>query len=255
MPVSQKWPKLVAEEYAYFTENNICMNAEKFSKIFALDKPLISDYPPCFFAGDIEKADFCLLGINPGFTEGRDQIERAIYNKLGWESTYLKFFEWFGKSRIASPYYSRFAVFLAGMVGSDFPLNRNARFELLSKHLVNVDLIPYHSSGIKLHIGSDERQALIMPYLLTLCELIRRCKPKGVFINGACFRSILMEPPLIEGIQFTSQSTLKVNKKLNVHLGEFIGFKAIWFDRFLTGKSGVTNVELYEAGKKISELL
>ena len=250
-----EWPKLIDEEYAYFDTNGICLNTEKFNKTFNFDKPLISDYPPCFFAGDINKAKFCILGINPGFNEGRDHVERAIYNELGWESTYLTFFEWFGRNRIASPYYSRFAVFLAGMVGSEFPFDRIARFELLSRHLVNVDLIPYHSSGIKLHIDSDERRDMLKPYLLTLLELVNRSKPKAIFINGACFKSILMEQPLIEGINFTSQCTLKINEKLNAHLGKLAGFDAIWFDRFLTGRSGVSNKELYEAGKNINRNL
>jgi hypothetical protein len=249
-----KWPALIEEEYAYFDKTGLCLNAGKFDKAFAFDKTLISDFPPCFFAGNMKKADHCLLGINPGFNEGRDHVERAIYNELGWETTYLTFYEWFGKNRIASPYYSRFAVFLAGMVGSSFHLDRRSRFELLSKHLLNVDLIPYHSSGINLHVDTDEQRVLLKPYLLTLLELIRMAKPKAVFINGACFKSILMEQPLIDRIQFSSQCTLRVNERLNAHLGKLAGFNTVWFDRFLTGRSGVSNSELYEAGKRIQDL-
>ena len=80
-------------------------------------------------------------------------------------------------------------------------------------------------------------------------------RPKAVSINGACFRSILEEQPL-ESIKFTRKSTVAVNERLNAHIGKFIGFNAVWFDRFLTGKSaGASNEELYEAGRKISQIL
>ncbi len=154
------------------------MKAAEFNKIFAFSEPLIADYPPCFFAGDLSKADYCLLGINPGYKEDDNKIERRIYDEKGWEKTYLTFFEWFRELNIRSPYCSRFAVFLAGVVGNGFPQDRDTRYKLLAEHLVNVDLIPYHSVGIGLNINSAERQELVRPYIHTFCGLIKQCDPR-----------------------------------------------------------------------------
>lgn len=169
---------------------------------------------------------------------------------LGWEETYLTFFEWFDRERIPSFYYSRYAVFLSGLLGHEKAPEKRKRIPLLSRNLVNLDLIPYHSRRISLHIKTEEQRKMITPYVQVLGALVKLCKPKALFMNGAVFKPILGE------VGFSEKSMIKVNKRLKAHLGECYETRAIWFDKFLSGKSaGATNKELFDAGKKVKSRL
>jgi len=244
------WPKLIIREYAYFDKTKKCLKVDEFNTLFKLREPLIQDCPPCFFAGNIKESPYWLVGLNPGYNKKRNQVEREIYDKLGWERTYLTFFDWFQSNKIGSSYYSRFAVFLAGFVGEEkIPKDREQRFRLLSENLVNVDLIPYHSVKISLHIKSEEQKRLISPYLEALRELSNEYKPKILFINGVAFKPILKE------MNFVEKSTIRVNDKLKAHIGKcFVepALSAVWFDKFISGISArARNTQLYNAGKKM----
>jgi hypothetical protein len=172
------------------------VNAEKFNAVFEFRDPtkrLRSDWPPVFFAGKVGARPFVLLSLNPG-KPTKTEIE--LYHKWGWKKTYLTFFDWFSFHRIGRPYYSRFAVFLSGLLGFRvFPNNRVRRFSLLAQNLVNLDLIPYHSTGISLEFHSKKHQKfqLIKPYLRNLQELVQLCNPKVLFINGAVWQQLLHE--------------------------------------------------------------
>ena len=245
------WPNLVRLEYAHFDKTGTGLNAAKFNRVFRFREGLISEYPPCFFAGDLRKSRFCLLGLNPGHNRKRKDVECRVYRERGWEQTYLAFFDWFGAEQIPSPYYSRIAVLLSGLLREkEIPKERKRRFQLLSENLINLDLIPYHSSGISLRIETREQRELIKPYLVTLIELVELCKPQILIINGAAFR------PILKQTGFKERSTIKVNERLNAHIGQCLNSKTVWFDRFITGQSAaVTNRELHSAGKRIKETI
>ncbi len=247
------FPKFIEDEYSYFDREKKCLNADKFNEVYGFHDPkcLRSDLPPVFFAGKVGERPFVLLSLNPGKS---NKIEFEKYKQDGWKKTYLNFFEWFSQEKIGSPYYSRFAVFLSGLLGEDAPPpNREHRLHLLSQNLVNLDLIPYHSEGIRLDFESrkKERIELIKPYLSNLMELVKICKPQVFFINGAAFK------PLLNEMGFDEKSEpIDVNSRLTAHIGEYNFTKTVWFDKFISSPSArVTNNELFDAGKEIRRCL
>ena len=60
-----KWPKEILEEYEEFNKSRECTRAHKLIEVFFETKE-----PPCFFAGNITKAKFGLLELNPDMARG-----------------------------------------------------------------------------------------------------------------------------------------------------------------------------------------
>jgi len=225
------------------------LNADKFNLVFKFQDPinrLHSELQPVFFVGKIGQRPFVLISLNPGKSTA---IEIELYKKLGWKKTYLSFFEWFSQT---SPYYSYFAVFLSGLVGKPIsPPGQESKyrlFRLLSQNLVNLDLIPYHSTGISLEFQSNKQMKfkLIESYLRNLEDLVKLCNPKVLFIKGAVWQHLLNE------IGFDTKTRERVNSRLTAHIGECFSRKAVWFDKFMSDKaSGASYEQLFEAGHKI----
>jgi len=264
---SSKWPELVVDEYHYFDKTNECLRAEELDRVFGNRLHLVRNYPPCFFAGRVGASQFCLLGLNPGYSKGRSTVERRIYaenaaryGEKGWEETYLTFFEWFQRNNLGSRYYSRFAVLLSGILEEkEIPQDKANRYKLLAENLVNIDLIPYHSKRIKLRYAQNDlhQKRLLKLYLGNLIRLIRLCKPRVLFIDGAPYRSLLKDDLVNESLQFVEgELPIEINDRLRARMGVCLKFTTVWFDKFLTSpKAHPTNDELYIAGKKIGKAL
>lgn len=249
---SNLWPELVEREYAYFDKTKKCLKVDEFNRVFRFRPLMIPDCAPVFFAGNVRQSPFCLLGLNPAYNEKNYAKERKIYNELGWEQTYVTFFDWALREKISSPYYSRFAVFLAGLLREEKPENREQRFQLLHENLVNLNLIPYHSTKISLQENFTEKQKeLIKPYLKTLEELVILFPRKALVMNGAALKFVQKE------IGFKENSApVRVNEKLQVYIGDCFSRIAIWLDKFISGPSAaVTNEQLFDAGKRIKDYL
>lgn len=81
---------------------------------------------------------------------------------------------------------------------------------------------------------------------MNIKELVKICKPKALFINGAVFKHLLNE------IGFVKKSSEYVNSRLTAHIGDCFSIKAVWFDKFMSGKaSGASYEQLLKAGHKI----
>jgi hypothetical protein len=240
------------DEYDHFDKTMTCLRAEEINRVFNLNgrERLRPDCAPVFFVGNMQKSRFCLLGLNPAYNEKNYREEREVYKKLGWEATYHTFFDWAG-SKISSRYYSRFAVFLACFLSeTEIPKDKVGRFQLLGRNLENFNLIPYHSEKFSTQNFNEEQMELIRPYIENLRTLVKMSNPRAIFINGAPFRSVLTQ------IGFGKISArIPVNKNLQAHIGECFRKPAVWFDKFLTGRSAgpATNEELCGAGRKIRE--
>ncbi len=256
------WPSLVKEEYTCFIENRRCMNAERLNKVFGFvgNAKLRKELPPVFFAGHVGKRQFCLLSLNPHYDKWSSKKECEKLNELGWEKAWLTFFTWFHEARIGSRYYSRFAVFLSGLLGrKEIPKKREERDRLLSENLVNLDLIPYHSVRTNISLIDEKRREAVEPYLENLGKLIESSNPKVLFINGAAFKPILEETPIDKAMRFIRSQPpafVPVNEHLTAHLGSCFGRKTIWFDKFMTCRAAhPSNKDLHLAGNELNKLL
>lgn len=165
-------------------------------------------------------------------------------------------FDWFLREGLYSRYYYSFAVFLAGLLGEEMPVDRVTRLMLLDKNLVNVDLIPYHSERTSLHIETKKQEELVEPFVTTLRDLVQNmCKPKLVFFNGGRYT---FERPLCM-LGFTEKEGKNIRtskgKEFTAHIGG-LGTRAVWFDKFMSGAAvAATNCELFRAGQTLRECL
>ncbi len=255
MPSEFRWPRLVRDECAHFHKTKECLNAEEFNRVFDFRKRLRLDCAPVFFAGGVKKMEYCLLGLNPAFNEENYSKERRVLEEKGCEQTYLNFFDVAIQKGIKSDYYFLFSCFLAGFLEREKPPEDSIQsYQLLSRNIVNLNLIPYHSRGITLPKKLTAPQGkLIAPYLKNLEELIRLYPRKALFLNGARFDSVHKE------IGFRRNSTpISVNTKLRVHVGEcFWNKNSVWFDKFVSFRvidKGETRKEfcrnLFDAGSE-----
>ncbi len=243
------WPELVEREYAYFCKTKRCLRVDEFNHIFNLEgtSAFRSDCAPVFFAGNVKQSPFCFLGLNPAYKEVYYDKERKVLCEKGWEWTYLNFFAWAPRVGIKSQYHSRFAVFLAGLLGAEkYPDEREQRFQLLHQNVVNLNVSPYHSEEWRLNENLTESQReLIMPYLKTLEELVNLLPRKVVVMTGKDYEYVQKE------VEFKESWAFKVNERLQAHVGKCFSIDAVWLDRFIVRGAGVTNEQLFNAGKKI----
>jgi len=246
------WPRRVVEEYKAFDENKACTNAHSLIELLFETK-----VPPCYFAGDLTKAKYGLLGLNPGYGDGID-IEYKAYIDYGWEQLYLNFFKIFHHELgLRSNYYDRFALLLAGILNKKPDISISERYTLLHENLVNFDLIPYHSKQFNLNM-IEEKRDLIEPYVSTTKELIENSSVEYLFFNGKPWGQFLTGENGVLDVSFDEDGGFVLNpgKKVIVkaHFGNGLGRNIVWFDKFLTSPgSGISNQMLFDAGKRIRD--
>ena len=270
------------EEYRHYNETSECKNAYEFEKLFEPNKIVVC-YPPCFYAGNPNTSNIAILGLNPGYKEkdnrtgyNSNKVEYRIFEskkKNGypyaqWEDTYTNFFNHFKSStdlRLKSRYYSRISILIAGIIGKSqeqFPIylsrkkretGNDERYSLLQEHIVNMDLIPYHSASIRFPSSlNEEQEKFLKPYLDNLRKLIKS-NVKLILLNGKIWGLDSLGWRKEQGDPCIT--TVKKNSTFNVFPGEWFGKKAVHIPRFLTGKEGLTNQELYKIGSEIREKL
>jgi len=100
--LTMNWPDGMLEEFKEFTKSKECTRAHNLIELLFETK-----MPPCYYAGDLTKARFGLLGLNPGYGKGRIK-ELAALEEYGWEEFYSNFFEIFHhKLKLSSNYYTQ----------------------------------------------------------------------------------------------------------------------------------------------------
>ena len=248
-----KWPKRILEEYEAFDNRQYNLFAGDLVELF-----FDTSMPPCFFAGDLTKAKYGLLGLNPGLGEGRER-ELEEYKKLrktnefAWKELYYNFFSKMKEKNIYSNYYRQFAVLLSGVLGfSQIPKPKD-RYDLLQVNLVNFDLIPYHSKNFKLGLIEDDKFHIIKPYIDITKNLIQKSSVEYLFINGKPWKLLVKSENNILDVIIERPIKFFNGKKTEVtaHFGKCMSKNFVWFDKFITSIRGLTNDNLHCIGREI----
>ena len=138
---------------------------EGISNLFKLKNKakLRSDFLPTYLVGNFleNKEKYVLFGINPGFSEKQNIVEEGWKNKSwdNYENFVKEFFILFKNNKSRSPYYIKLSKLFCGL--ENISLNNNEEiYNYYSKHLINIKLIPYHSTsfGISPKLTEEQRE-------------------------------------------------------------------------------------------------
>ena len=112
------------------------------------NKRLIDTDCPVFIVGKYETAPIEMFGINPGYSSKNNPTEdREV--RISWKhylELYKNFYSYFESNHFESPYYNALEYLISGLIKKDIPNEQKWKF--FDSYLINMELIPYHSTGI-----------------------------------------------------------------------------------------------------------
>ena len=194
---------------------------------------LRSDYLPTYLVGNFEDDNYkyVLFGINPGFSEKQNPKEET-WKKSSWKD-YLNFvknfFILFKQHEMKSQYYKRLSKLFSGLDGLDLN-NYPEIYDYYHKHIINIELIPYHSTcfGISNHL-TGEQEIYLKGRFESDLNFLKKLKVKLMIFNGNPFYLLLIKNNLIE-----YDKKINLNKYVNMYLFKVQDIPCVLFDKFLT---------------------
>ena len=113
------------------------------------NKRLIDSDFPVFIVANYETAPIVMFGINPGYSSKNNPTEDKEA-RISWErylQLYKNFYNYFERNNFESPYYNALKYLISGLIKKDIPNQQKWNFDC---YLINMELIPYHSTGISI---------------------------------------------------------------------------------------------------------
>ncbi len=263
-------------------------NRKYVSKLKRLSSNLgtsFSNVSPTYWTGNDcdDKDKYVLISLNPGFDSTNIYVEDIIknftfytsgrYNSNDWLNFYRNFYKLFFLNGLNSSYYTRMRAFFEGLHG--LPLghfDKNGKglvrqrliYDFYDKHLINMDIIPYHSERINLSLKKFSHKGLCyianrFNDILNFIKCLKReQRVRKVILNGNIFVDLL-----ING-RINKCSNLSISPKhpqqypyksknnvIKIYWVDVSGTDMIVIDKFLTGVRGLTNKDLYNIGSFI----
>ncbi|MEJ2267993.1 MAG: hypothetical protein P8X70_02870 [Nanoarchaeota archaeon] len=212
------------------------MSISKNTKLFKLKNKskLKSDYLPTYLVGNFKDnfEKYILFGINPGFSEKQNPKEES-WKKSSWKDylNFIKnFFILFKEHKMKSRYYKRLSQLFSGFDNEELK-NYNEIYNYYHKHLINIELIPYHStnfSGTVKHF-SEKQIIYIKKRLKSNLDFLGKLKIKLLIFNGNIFYSLMIKNNLIKDYK-----KINLNKHVNMYIFNLENIPCILFDKFIT---------------------
>jgi hypothetical protein len=194
---------------------------------------LRSDYLPTYFVGNFKDINYkyVLFGINPGFSEKQNPKEET-WKKSSWKD-YLNFarnfFILFKDNEMKSPYYKRLSKLFSGLDNIEME-NYNEIYDYYQKHIINIELIPYHSTCFGISNNLTEQQKLYFKNRFESdINFLKKLNIKLMIFNGNPFYLILIQNNLIK-----YDKKFKLNKHVNMYTFKVHDIPCVLFDKFLT---------------------
>lgn len=190
------------------------------------------EFLPTYYSGNILATDkIIIIGINPGGSISHLELEQPIKEKnfnsyLNFQTNFFSVYNEIFSKKIK--YYS----YLAGCFNTQSSLNvRDFNYwEYCSKNLVNIDLIPYHSTSFKIKENNPKlnniiggRFDLIFNYLLENKSLVRFIVVHKSFLSKF----------LLENYLNSSAKIVYSGNNRSIHLGSLDGLNILIFSRFI----------------------
>jgi len=211
---------------------------EKVDNLSALFKlknkaKLRSDYLPTYFVGNFEDKNYkyVLFGINPGYSEKQNPKEET-WKKSSWED-YLNFvknfFILFKNNGMKSPYYKRLSKLFSGLDNIELK-DYSEVYDYYQKHIINIELIPYHSTcfGISNHLTEQQKFYFKRRFESDL-NFLKNLNIKLMLFNGNPFFLLLIKNNLIQ-----YDKKINLNKYVNMYTFRVQDIPCVLFDKFLT---------------------
>lgn len=203
------------------------------SKVFRLEKKPLLDISPAYFAGQYNKWKcFVIFGINPGYKkENNEGEEEILKNKNSFEDYMDYFYNFFNNidhQEFKSPYFEEFWKLFSGMSGN-YKAGK-IKYNFFHEEVTNMNLIPYHSSGISMPSEFSKIQFGYLKYRLDLnMDFISQYKPKLLIFNGKPWYTLFRKHNLVDIGEPTP-----ITKKFNLYFFPYNGISAVLFDKFFT---------------------
>ena len=248
----------VREDFNLFHDDYIeyQKKVDNVSKLFNLKNKakLRNDYCPTYFEGNFEDNNYkyVIVGINPGFSEKQNPKEEALKSK-SWDEYLLfikNFFKFFKNNKMKSFYYRRLSKLFSGL---DVNYKKYPGFwDYYHDHLINFDLIPYHSNqfGISNSLTDEQKEYLKERVKSTLNFIKELNEVRLILIHGKLSYLLFIENNLIP---LENKKPFKLNEKINFYRFNLDGIPCVLFDKFITQPAfGLKTCDLEE---KIPRLL
>lgn len=151
---------------------------------------------PVYFQGDIKnpQGKTVFIGINPGFSQERNQKEQKYLAQNGLFEGYCHIFSSYFKENGEGlrPYYANVAGFL-----KRYQNIKIINWDWLQDNFLNLELIPYHSTSAQ-GVQINDLDCYYRRYFLPLLKILDHIQPREpVFINGfSSFVNYFSQPPL-----------------------------------------------------------
>ncbi|MDO8552647.1 MAG: hypothetical protein Q7S01_03930 [bacterium] len=194
---------------------------------------LRGDYLPTYFVGDIGNGlhKYALFSLNPGFSEKQNPTEETWKNSSwkDYENFTKRFFTLYHRAGMKSRYYEKISMIFAALEGLTFH-NREDIYNFFQEHLINIDLLPYHSSGIGLPSTlSSEQREYMRDNLMRGIALVKNQGVRLALFNGQALCQLLVGNKLVE-----AGVPVPVNEKISIYLFRLEGIPCVAFSKFIT---------------------
>ena len=229
-------------------EYELCINepneykrkVNSISDLFLLkgNKRLIDTDCPVFVVGKYETAPIVKFGINPGYSSKNNPTEDKEA-RISWEhylELYENFYNYFESNHFESPYYNALKYLISGLIKKDIP--NEQKWKYFDRYLINIELIPYHSTGITFPTFLSKAQLeYLLPRFKNSIDFIINYKPKLFIFNGSPWYILLIKNNIIKTFDKVS-----LTKKFSLYFFVIQGIPCILFDKFFQRHFwGITN--------------
>lgn len=212
-----------------FSKHEYDNKLQDLSKILDLKNGFKLDSPPTYFVGDVESKDkIIVIGINPGAEEKNLKFEAKFRNE-NWNSYWdfhINFFKIYKEGGLPIKYYS----YLRTCFDSN-AIKDEHYFDYCNSNIVNIDLIPYHSSNFSIILNKNIDK-IYMEYFQSIIDFLKERKDlvRYIVIHKNQLVSLLAKEKYFDE---SDQLPLDINSKRKVYYKKIDGFKFLFFSRFI----------------------
>ena len=266
-----KLEKEFTDDFKLFKNNRAAYSKKvnEISKLFGLkdESELKSDYLPTYIVGNYNDNNdkYVLISLNPGFIEDQNKKEEEVKN--GSLEEYHKFIFNFFKifkeekyydtkkkkwRRFNSRYYSNFKTYIGTLLNIE--IEKENQFDIYQDHLINIDLIPYHSSRFSSNYKlSDNVNKYLERRFESILDFINNHKNiKGVIFNGSDYLKIIKK---LYPKDMKKQKRVIINDYNEINLFTLKGVKCIQHSFISRPGSHIKNKDKTKIAKTFLEYI
>ncbi|MGB9169298.1 MAG: hypothetical protein WCB31_10265 [Nitrososphaeraceae archaeon] len=169
------------------------------------NKRLIDTDCPVLIVGNYEIAPIVMFGINPEYSSNNNPTEdrEARISCERYLQLYKNFYRYFESNRFESPYYNALKYLISGLIKTDIPHEQKWKF--FDRYLINMELIPYHSTGITFPAFLSRSQSkYLLPRFQNSLDFIIKFRPKLFIFNGNPWYILLIKNKIIKNFDKVS---------------------------------------------------